>query len=154
MENVRHYTKVMVFSIALYGLVAMAFGEYMLFGFGSEKLRLPLVTESMPRKSPVTWAVKLLYCVVVMLTFPLMVYPAQKVIDSHVSDKWLQSPKKMIVENITRIFLVVFASIVALSVWNQIPHLNGLAGAVACCPMAFTLPALFHLKLGLAKTRT
>ena len=86
MENVRHYTKVMVFSIAMYGLVAMAFGEYMLFGFGSEKLRLPLVTESMPRKSPITWAVKLLYCVVVMLTFPLMVYPAQKVVDSHVSD--------------------------------------------------------------------
>ena len=50
--------------------------------------------------------------------------------------------------------MVVVASVVALYVWNDIPHLNGLAGAVACCPMAFTLPALFHLKLGLAKTRT
>ena len=108
----------------------------------------------MPRKSPITWAVKLLYCAVVMLTFPLMVYPAQKVIDSHVTDKWQQSPKKMIVENITRTLLVIFACVVALSVWNDIPHLNGLAGAIACCPMAFTLPALFHLKLGLAKTRT
>ena len=108
----------------------------------------------MPRKSPITWAVKLLYCAVVMLTFPLMVYPAQKVIDSHITDKWQQSPKKMIVENITRTLLVIFACVVALSVWNDIPHLNGLAGAIACCPMAFTLPALFHLKLGLAKTRT
>ena len=108
----------------------------------------------MPRKSPITWAVKLLYCAVVVLTFPLMVYPAQKVIDSHVTDKWQQSPKKMIVENITRTLLVIFACVVALSVWNDIPHLNGLAGAIACCPMAFTLPALFHLKLGLAKTRT
>ena len=84
----------MVLSIAVYGIVAMSFGEYMLFGFGSEKLRLPLVTEGMPRKSPITWSVKLLYCVVVMLTFPLMVYPAQKIVDSHLTDSWQQSPKK------------------------------------------------------------
>ena len=50
--------------------------------------------------------------------------------------------------------MVVGASVIALYVWNDITHLNGLAGAVACCPMAFTLPALFHLKLGLAKTKT
>ena len=56
-------------------------------------------------------------------------------------------------ENVNRCLLVVFTCGVSLSVYNNMPLLNSISGAVACCPLAFTLPALFHLKLGLAKTK-
>ena len=42
----------------------------------------------MPRKSPITWTIKILYCVVVMIMYPLMVFPVSKIIDSYtVSDE-------------------------------------------------------------------
>ena len=55
-------------------------------------------------------------------------------------------------ENLNRCLLVALTCVVALTVYHDLPHLNAIAGAIACCPMVFTLPALFHLKLGLAKT--
>ena len=79
------YTKVVCVSVGFYCFCCIAYGEYSLFGFGAEKSMLPLVTESMPRKNPLTWTIKILYCVVVTITCPLQIFPAMQVIDSYTS---------------------------------------------------------------------
>ena len=153
MERKEDYAKVMVTAVSIYGVACIAFSAYALFAFGAEKSQFPLVTESMPRKSPITWTMKLLYCVIALLTYPLMTFPITTTIDSYVTAGWPKSWKRTTCENLSRCLLVALTCIVGLTVYHNLPHLNAIAGAIACCPMAFTLPALFHLKLGLAKTK-
>ena len=87
-EDKRNYVKVIIFAIAAYGVINISFGEYALFGFGAVKSKLPLVTENMPRKGYITWAIKMLYCVVAIVTYPLIVYPITLIIDSYTANNW------------------------------------------------------------------
>ena len=48
--------------------------------------------------------------------------------------------------------LVGFTVIVTMLVGDNIGKFLGILGAVTCTPIAFTFPAMFHLKL-LAKTK-
>ena len=148
------YTKVMIAGCSIYGLIVILFGLCSLFGYSSEDLKLPLVTEAMPRKSYMTWFIKLLYCVCTILTFPLLIFPVTRIIDSYTTASWRTSSIKTFTENLTRTILATFCCAVALSVYNNIPTMNGFAGALACCPLAFTMPALLHYKHGLAKTKS
>ena len=70
-EKKENYTKDMVYALSFYGLIVIAFGLFSLYGYKTEDLILPLVTECMPRKSYIGWLIKMLYCIVVILTFPL-----------------------------------------------------------------------------------
>ena len=43
--------------------------------------------------------------------------------------------------------IVAFTITIGLLVYPKIPVFIDVIGAVTCCPLAFTLPALFHYKL-------
>ena len=53
----------------------------------------------------------------------------------------------------SRLLIVMFSSSVALGFYNNLPHVIAVTGAISCTPIAFTLPALFHLKLGLESSK-
>ena len=96
---------------------------------------MPLVTESLNRKSPITWTIKLLYCTVSIITIPLMLFPVMNIVDGYIKYGTMMS----------RLLLVTFCSTVALGFYNNLPHVIAVTGAISCTPIAFTLPALFHL---------
>ena len=113
---------------------------------------MPLVTESMPSKGYITWAIKLLYCVVLIFQYPVMVFPVSIILDSYTLSGVNEPSKRILYGNFTRTLYVALTAAIALAVYNKMAYLNAISGAIACCPLGFTLPALFHLKLGLAKT--
>ena len=49
-------------------------------------------------------------------------------------------------KNVTRTILVLITVVFTLSLGKKIDKFLSLLGAVACTPIAFTLPAAFHLK--------
>ena len=104
---------------------------------------MPLVTESLSRKSPFTWTIKLLYCTVSVITIPLMLFPVMSIVDGYIKYGTAMS----------RLLIVMFSSSVALGFYNNLPHVIAVTGAISCTPIAFTLPALFHLKLGLESSK-
>ena len=50
-------------------------------------------------------------------------------------------------KNIFRALIVIFTIIVALWLDKKLDKFLALLGAVACIPITFTLPCLFHYKL-------
>ena len=54
--------------------------------------------------------------------------------------------------NLNRTMITIVPIVLALGFYNNLAHFNAIAGALACCPLAFTLPALFHLRLKLEKS--
>ena len=61
-----------------------------------------------------------------------------------------KSTKRKWIKNVSRICMISFTLLLALSVWTQISVFLELIGALTCAPLAFILPALFHYKI--AKT--
>ena len=137
----------------IFAFICIFYSELSLFGYGGERSMMPLVTESMPRKSPIVWTIKTLYCAVVIIMLPLMCFPATEIIDSYTVSKDQPRWKRRNIENSTRAAIVIYSSIVALGFYHNLPYVNAISGALFCCPMALIFPALFHLKLGLAKTQ-
>ena len=137
----------------IYAFITIGYSEYALFGYGAERSIMPLVTESMPLKNPISMALKTIYCVVPLITYPTIIFPVNKVIDSYtISDEQPRS-KQVVIENLTRAIGVFLVCTATLAFYHKLPYVNAIAGALFCCPMAFTLPVLFHLKLGLANSR-
>jgi len=77
-------------------------------------------------------------------------YPASNVIESYLTKGWEKSKKRMWCKNVSRIIMISVTLIMALFVWTSISYFLELVGALTCAPLAFTLPALFHIKI--AKT--
>ena len=87
----------------------------------------------------------MLYSVVVVFTYPLQIGPANYVLESYLFNGWEKGMKRKWCKNLSRT-LVVFASCaLTISMYEFISELIEIAAALTAIPMAFTLPALFHL---------
>ena len=61
--------------------------------------------------------------------------------------------KRMWMQNLIRTLLVAFTITLAILIYTKISLFVEVVAAATCCPLAFTLPALFHWKLkGKAKS--
>ena len=102
------FRTVVTTGIGIFAFICIFYSEYSLFGYGAERSTMPLVTESMPRKSPLVWTIKVLYCAVVGIMHPLMCFPATEIIDSYTVSKEQPRWKRVTIENSTRTAVVVF----------------------------------------------
>lgn len=73
-------------------------------------------------------------------------YPAHVVIEGYLYSNWPKSRKRQITKNITRTCVVAISIVFTLSLQKKIDKFLSILGAVACTPIAFTLPAAFHYK--------
>ena len=152
-EKKEDYLKIFTLVVGGIGIFYLIFCEFMIFGYGEAKVQHPLITEALPRKSIVTYGIKVLFCIMLLFTYPLQMYPANIVIESYLVPGWPKSRKRQMVKNISRTLVVAASCLLAISVYDKLEKLLAVVGALTCCPMAFTLPSLCHYKL-IAKTQT
>ena len=93
-EKKEDYLKIFMLVVGSIGIFYVFFSEYMIFGYGADKVSYPLITESLPRKSPVTYIIKVLFCIMLLFTYPLQIYPANNVIESYLTPGWPKSRKR------------------------------------------------------------
>lgn len=123
----------------------LSFGLYCYFAYGN-LLVLPLITSNFPPTSIFGRIVKILFCVNLLFSYPLMIYPANIIAESYLFKNLPKSALRMWLKNLYRAFMVLITIIIALALGNNLNKFLSLLGAVACIPIAFSLPALFHFK--------
>ena len=129
-------------------LFYVAFGQYSLWAYGPEQISAEAyVTVSLPPTSPWTYTAKLAYCLTLVFTYPLQASPANNVIESYLTNGWEKSKKRMWCKNISRTVVITVTLILALTVWEKVGVFLELLGALTCAPLAFMLPALYHIKI-------
>lgn len=106
----------------------------------------PLITDYLPASNKFCWTIKILFCFNLIVSYTLVIYPANMVMDGWLYSGWPKSRKRQMFKNITRALLILFTIMTALFVYNQLPEFLSIVGSLTCTPIAFILPALFHYK--------
>jgi solute carrier family 36 (proton-coupled amino acid transporter) len=142
------YPKILTFVISLLTVFYIFFGNYTYFVYGKTTLSAdPLITQILPRgQIPVT-AVKVIWIINLIFTYPLVIHPANMVIESYIFKGWKKSPKRKWSKNVTRTLLVAFTVVLSVALMDTLDKLESINGAFACIPLAFLLPSIFHYKL-------
>ena len=100
----------------------------------------------MPQNNIVTWITAVCYSLVVIFTYPLQIAPANNVLESYLFAGWPKSPKRQWGKNLSRMLVVFSTCVITVAMYDSISQLLEIASALTCVPMAFLLPAMFHLK--------
>merc|ERR1712151_389292 len=108
-EKKEDYLKIFTLVVGSIGVFYVFFSEYMIFGYGAERVKEPLITASLPPKSIVTFGIKILFSIMLLFTYPLQIYPANNVIESYLTPGWPKSKKRQLVKNISRTVVVALS---------------------------------------------
>lgn len=140
------YFKVLTITVCIIAFVYIFFAEYWLFAFGPNNLTKPLITENLPPQSVITWLIKIAFSLNLVFTYPLVIHPANLVLESYFFASWPKTRKRQMCKNFTRTLIVAASCTLALLVYDKLDKFLSITGALTCTPIAFTLPALFHYK--------
>lgn len=104
-----------------------------------------MITDDLP-KNWVGYGVKILFSLNLFFSYPLVLYPAHIVIENIIYDGWPKTKRRQWSKNFTRSLLVLFTVILTILIGDKLDKFLGIVGSLTCTPIAFTFPALFHLK--------
>ena len=96
------YEKILLAVILCVTLLYSFFGEFMIFAYGENpnvansfaSTGSPLITDSLPPSNPWVWVVKILFCFNLIFSYPLVIFPANMVIESYLYAGWPKSKKR------------------------------------------------------------
>ena len=93
-------------------------------------------------ESPAATVLELTYCVIVMLTFPLGLYPGVEILDRALGVTGAAAKTRL------RCATVVCLSAAAILFSSILDVYIALVGAFACIPLGFIYPAVIHYRVG------
>ena len=120
---------------------------YMAFGDNIEDIVLKNLAGLCGGHAWCTTSVKVLvgfYCVSVLFTFPLMMVPVVKILESKI---FAEDGDHMWAQNGFRGGLVMLCLVIAIAANKSLEHFVSIMGSLACIPLAFMMPAWFHYTL-------
>ena len=88
-----HYPKILLAVLTTVMVSYIGFAEFCMFTYGDE-LTKPLITSNLPRGSVFIYFIKLAFCFNLFFTYPLVIYPANMIIESYVYAKMEKSKKR------------------------------------------------------------
>jgi hypothetical protein len=97
------------------------FGEFLLFTYYNKMILPdagPLITDYIPQDSPIVWTIKILFVFNLIVSYPLVIYPSNMIVESYLYEGWPKSKKRQCCKNVNRAVVVALTCIVALAVWN------------------------------------
>eukprot|EP00668_Euglena_longa_P042185 GGOE01055644.1.p1 GENE.GGOE01055644.1~~GGOE01055644.1.p1 ORF type:complete len:532 (-),score=149.69 GGOE01055644.1:254-1849(-) len=109
---------------------------YIAFGSGVHDV----IILNLPQKSLLSCSIQLAYCLAVVFTFPLQLFPVLQVLEKGTRRTPIQT-------NLFRAAIVTFVAVVAVLSTEHLEHLMSVVGALCCTPLAFTFPSIIHYKL-------
>ena len=143
------YFKLLCITVSLIAVLYIALGEFTAIAWGNNDSfqEDPLITSSLPETSVVTYIVKILFSFNLFFSYPLVIHPANLVVESWFFSTWEKSRKRQMCKNLSRTIIVALSCIVALSVYDKLDQFLSITGALTCIPVAFLIPAALHLQV-------
>ncbi|KIM19611.1 hypothetical protein M408DRAFT_31078 [Serendipita vermifera MAFF 305830] len=140
-------TGVMFFLIALFGGAgALSYAAY------GDKIQT-VVIKNLPTGKPEVQAVQFLYSLAILLSAPLQLFPALRIMENWLFTKSGKVDFKVKWEkNFFRALVVIGTYFVSWAGARDLDKFVSFVGSFACVPLCFVYPAMLHLK-AVARTR-
>ena len=153
-ENKESYFRLVCIVVTSIAIFYISFAEFTNLGYDFENNEYVLITDALPSQSWFTYSLKTAFTINLFFTYPMQLAPAVTLIESFIFDEKSEATvKRMWMQNLIRTLLVAFTITLAILIYTKISLFVEVVAAATCCPLAFTLPALFHWKLkGKAKS--
>ncbi|KAF9301129.1 neutral amino acid transporter [Mortierella antarctica] len=147
MAEPEKFPKVLAWTIAVVAFIFTSVGALCYAAFGSNVQTI--VVLNLPVTSGWTITVEILYSLAIILSVPLMLSPASKIIENGIfgTKSGGVDTKVKMQKNVLRIFLICACAVISYVVGG--PNLDkfvSFVGSVACMPLCFIFPAMFHYK--------
>eukprot|EP00658_Telonema_sp_P-2_P022193 TRINITY_DN18863_c0_g1_i4.p1 TRINITY_DN18863_c0_g1~~TRINITY_DN18863_c0_g1_i4.p1 ORF type:complete len:393 (+),score=97.87 TRINITY_DN18863_c0_g1_i4:133-1311(+) len=123
---------------------------YMAFGDGVQDIVLKNLSGLCTSQlcSDLVKLLVVLYCVSVLFTFPLMMVPVVKILENKIFSHAENDKDNLFWrKNLFRTGLVGLCLVVAIAANKSLEHFVSIIGSLACIPLAFVLPAWFHMEV-------
>jgi len=143
-KNPETYHRIVIGVIFTVAVIYISFGQFCVMAWG-DKLDTPLITDELG-EGPAAWIVKILFAVNLVFSFPLVLYPAIMIVENYLYTGWPKSKKRQLSKNIDRTLMVAFVTILTVALKQKLDKFLAILGALACTPVAFVFPSLFHFK--------
>lgn len=147
MAEPEKFPRVLAVTITIVAFIFASVGALCYAAFGSNVQTIVIL--NLPVTSGWTITVEILYSLAIILSVPLMLSPASKILENGIfGDKsgGLDTKVKM-QKNVLRILLICACAVISYVVGG--PNLDkfvSFVGSVACMPLCFIFPAMFHYK--------
>eukprot|EP00640_Fibrocapsa_japonica_P001578 CAMPEP_0113936204 /NCGR_PEP_ID=MMETSP1339-20121228/3165_1 /TAXON_ID=94617 /ORGANISM="Fibrocapsa japonica" /LENGTH=492 /DNA_ID=CAMNT_0000938589 /DNA_START=83 /DNA_END=1561 /DNA_ORIENTATION=+ /assembly_acc=CAM_ASM_000762 len=139
------YPKVLVSvmtGLAIFFLLFSA-GGYLAFGANTQTF----VTLNVPETCWIGVAVKLMYCLAVVFTYPLMLFPAVQVLERLLMPKLPTGVLQRWAFSSLRVVTVFVTLIVSIAAGQCYDKFMALIGALCACPLALVYPPLIYIRI-------
>jgi solute carrier family 36 (proton-coupled amino acid transporter) len=96
-----------------------------------------------------SYAIIALYCLALVFTFPLQLFPVLRIVERGLTGFGISSAsdKHLPLKRCVRAGVVALVLLISYVGSGQLNNLVSLVGCFTCTPLAFIFPCMFHLKL-------
>ncbi|KAF9173663.1 neutral amino acid transporter [Mortierella sp. AD011] len=141
------FPRVLAITITVVALIFMSVGALCYSSFGSNIQTI--VVLNLPVESGWTITVEILYSLAIILSVPLMLSPASRILEHGIfgDRSGGKSLRIKMLKNLLRIALICICAIVSFAIGGpNLDNFVSFVGSVACMPLCFIFPAMFHYK--------
>ncbi|KAG0165022.1 neutral amino acid transporter [Apophysomyces sp. BC1034] len=153
MKDPKKFPRVLNIGMVIVTVIFILIGAIGYIAFGDTTQAS--IVANLPRE-PLSITVQLLYAVAMILTSPFMLYPALTIVENGIFGnrsgnknlkwKWLK--------NLSRAMVALVCAVVSFAVGSDgLSKFVALVGSVACLPLCFIFPGMFHFKVTSGKWR-
>ncbi|KAI8599889.1 transmembrane amino acid transporter protein-domain-containing protein [Dissophora ornata] len=147
MAEPEKFPRVLAMTITVVALIFMSVGALCYSAFGSNIQTIVIL--NLPITSGWTITVEILYSLAIILSIPLMLSPASRIIEHGFfgTKSGGLSFKVKMMKNAVRIVLICVCAVVSFAIGSaNLDKFVSFVGSVACMPLCFIFPAMFHYK--------
>ncbi|ORZ23499.1 transmembrane amino acid transporter protein-domain-containing protein [Absidia repens] len=109
------------------------------------------VIYNFPPDSRLNIALEILYSAAIILTMPFMLFPALKIIENGLFHKFKSGRQSIGVKMSKNFYRVIISTVCAALAFGigaeNLDKFVSLVGSVACVPLCFIFPGMFHIKI-------
>ncbi|CAO3636810.1 unnamed protein product [Mucor hiemalis] len=149
MENPERFPFVLILGMLIVCVIYILVGTLSYLAYGDTVQSA--IIYNFPPANKLTLAVQLLYSLAICLTAPLMLFPALKILENGLFAKFRSGRESIGVKwskNVYRTILCVVCAAIAFGIGgDNLDKFVSLVGSVACVPLCFIFPGMFHLKV-------
>lgn len=126
--------------------INIAFSELCYYTFGDD-IKEPIIILQMPEENPVIITDKILFCIMIGFSYPLIVYACNQVIESFIFSKMEYSSTRKWLKNLSRTINLSLALLIAITFYYSLHKILGFSAVIFGTIIVLIFPALIHNKI-------